>query len=615
LACVFGVDIESLQPVMTARGKVNAAGTKRRCPLGPLLLVLFALAFIASPANAAVAVDNVTTAQIPSTSPNPFTFSHSTSGSDRLLLVSVASQPNDDDGIIEVVTGITYGGQALTVVGTAAQGPDNSRIEIWRLVNPPTGSNTVSITFNDAFDDPVNEEGASAGAVSFTGVHQGTPLGTFASAISSGSSVPTVAVSSAVGELVFDTVARKGAAVTVDPSQTEQWNLCTDGGCSNVGGGASTEAGAASVTMSWTPANDRWSIGAVSIKPAAVTLPPNAGVCSTGEIFNDGFDSGDFSAWDGSTTGTGDSVGASTDHAVTGTYSLKADVDNVATARARVHKDFTGQTTISATAYIFLDPAFSTSNTVEVLYFTEPGQQILTAQIKDDMTLDLWNEIVGERYTSTATISVGEWHTLEMQAVINGTSSEARLWFDGNLEIEETGIDLGTNPASRFFAGYYWSSPQDEANILFIDDVTLCIPLAITKKAFDMDGVPIASASTIPSGVGFKFLLYINNHGNAVSDVSVRDVLDPAFQYQTTSIQVDNTVAECALTTCTPAEESAIFTAVNGAATLSDAVDGDVASYTGAASAVDAGNENVGNPQLNLNANAVWAMLFTVKML
>ncbi|MCH8336114.1 MAG: hypothetical protein IIC61_09525, partial [Proteobacteria bacterium] len=57
-----------------------------------------------------------------------------------------------------------------------------------------------------------------------------------------------------------------------------------------------------------------------------------------------------------------------------------------------------------------------------------------------------------------------------------------------------------------------------------------------------------------------------------------------------------------------------IFTAVNGAAFLSDAVDGDAASYTGASLSVDAGNGNVGNLQLDINADAVWAILFSVKM-
>ena len=80
------------------------------------------------------------------------------------------------------------------------------------------------------------------------------------------------------------------------------------------------------------------------------------------------------------------------------------------------------------------------------------------------------------------------------------------------------------------------------------------------------------------------------------------------------TIQVDNTVAECALAVCTAAEELVIFTVVDGAAVLSDAVDGDVVSYTGAGLSVDAGNENVANLQLDINATAVWALLFSVKM-
>ena len=65
----------------------------------------------------AIAVDRSTWIRIPSTSPNPFTFSHETAGGGRLLLVSVASQPNQDDGIVETVTGITYGGQPLQKKG------------------------------------------------------------------------------------------------------------------------------------------------------------------------------------------------------------------------------------------------------------------------------------------------------------------------------------------------------------------------------------------------------------------------------------------------------------------------------------------------------------------
>ncbi len=136
----------------------------------------------------------------------------------------------------------------------------------------------------------------------------------------------------------------------------------------------------------------------------------------------------------------------------------------------------------------------------------------------------------------------------------------------------------------------------------------------LTKTAFWTDGTPIPTGAAIPSGIEFKFLLYINNPGLATGDVTVRDVLDPVFQYQAGTIQVDNSVAECAAASCTVAEELAIFNAVDGAAFLSDAADGDVASHTLASLSVDAGNGNVGNSQLNIDADKVWAILFSVKM-
>ena len=39
----------------------------------------------------------------------------------------------------------------------------------------------------------------------------------------------------------------------------------------------------------------------------------------------------------------------------------------------------------------------------------------------------------------------------------------------------------------------------------------------------------------------------VNNMRSAITDVTVQDVLDAAFQYQTATIQVDNSVVKCAL--------------------------------------------------------------------
>lgn len=139
-------------------------------------------------------------------------------------------------------------------------------------------------------------------------------------------------------------------------------------------------------------------------------------------------------------------------------------------------------------------------------------------------------------------------------------------------------------------------------------------PLNLIKSAFWTDGTSIPTGATIPSGVEFHFLLYINNPGVARSDVTVRDVLDPAFQYQAGTIRVDNSIVECAAATCTAAEEQAIFAAIDATPALTDAIDGDVASYTGAGTVIDVGDGTAANAQLNINGDAVWAVMFSVKM-
>lgn len=137
--------------------------------------------------------------------------------------------------------------------------------------------------------------------------------------------------------------------------------------------------------------------------------------------------------------------------------------------------------------------------------------------------------------------------------------------------------------------------------------------LTLVKRAFLADGTPITSGSTLPTGTLVKFMIYVNNTSSIqISDVSMRDVLDPLFLYEAGTIKVDNSVANCAAIACTPAEEAAVFAAADASAALSDAVDADVASFAGVT--VDAGNQNVANAQMNASANTVLALVFSVRM-
>ncbi len=190
------------------------------------------------------------------------TLSHTTgAGVDRLLLVGVSMRSGDQS-----VNSVTYNGLALTRVGEQSNGAA-TRMEMWQLINPPSGTYNVVATLSASGR-------AVVGATTFSGVDQTEPLGPFVSTTGT-SAAPSVTVSSAAGEIVFDTVANAAGQTAMAPGagQTERWDVDSGGfNAQDVRGGASTEAGAASVTMSWTAGNDDWAIGAVAVKPARVSL-------------------------------------------------------------------------------------------------------------------------------------------------------------------------------------------------------------------------------------------------------------------------------------------------------------------------------------------------------
>ncbi len=143
---------------------------------------------------------------------------------------------------------------------------------------------------------------------------------------------------------------------------------------------------------------------------------------------------------------------------------------------------------------------------------------------------------------------------------------------------------------------------------------TLVQGLEIVKRAYLADGTPIPSGATMPDGVAFFFVLYVNNRQGAVADVSLQDVLDPIFGYQPGTIRVDTSLAACAADACTPAEEAAIFASVSATSALTDAEDGDVARYEAGTTTIDVGDQNASNAQLDVPANRVVAVLFSVRL-
>ena len=137
--------------------------------------------------------------------------------------------------------------------------------------------------------------------------------------------------------------------------------------------------------------------------------------------------------------------------------------------------------------------------------------------------------------------------------------------------------------------------------------------LALVKTAFlTSTGAELTSGNSLPTGTQVDFMIYVNNASSIqITDVSIQDILDPLFLYSSPSIRLDNSVVDCGAT-CDTAEKAAIYAAASGSGVLTDAaVAGDAVSF--AALTVDAGDQNVaGNDQLDIAANTVLALVFTV---
>jgi MYXO-CTERM domain-containing protein len=233
-------------------------------------LLVVALAGMASAGRAQaqqrVAFEGASVASGGSTTMN---FDHAVgTGSDRYLVVAVAVSP---PGVS--VSAISYGGQALTAIGTRS-GP-GCRAELWGLTAPASGAHSVSIKLGGDPRDMV------AGATSYTGVDQAAPLGRFASHTGTDNAPVSLETSVAIeaGDYAVDVVCGTGGAppdTKAGSGQTERWGH----GQGTLGAAGSTQpnGSAGRANMAWTLGGSGaidWTIATAALKPAPV---PDAGV-------------------------------------------------------------------------------------------------------------------------------------------------------------------------------------------------------------------------------------------------------------------------------------------------------------------------------------------------
>jgi hypothetical protein len=190
------------------------------------------------------------------------------------------------DGTPATLSGVTYGGNAMTSLCTPGAGCTGNAMELdagpafnslWIYKNPSSGGATVQATFSEVVN------GVTIHTSTFCNVDQTTSTGTLAGA-EGGATTASVVVTSAIGDLVTDSLAGNAdgganASYTVGAGQTEQANFSVSGNHRHM---ASTEPGASTVTMSWTLSVAKtWGILGVALKPAADVGGPS---CTGGQL-------------------------------------------------------------------------------------------------------------------------------------------------------------------------------------------------------------------------------------------------------------------------------------------------------------------------------------------
>jgi hypothetical protein len=165
------------------------------------------------------------------------------------------------------------------------------------------------------------------------------------------------------------------------------------------------------------------------------------------EFFVDGFESGDFSEWDGTSAGSGDSVTVSSSDKHHGSYSLYAESNgNGGYEYARVSKTISPQPTLHVRAYVKPVAIGAADNQDRLYYLTLiadsavawAGIRNISNEIKWEVMARNGTGYVANNQEAPLT---NQWYCLELYWTKHATEGEAILYVDGVQVANVSNID------------------------------------------------------------------------------------------------------------------------------------------------------------------------------
>jgi hypothetical protein len=194
-------------------------------------------------------------------------------------------------------------------------------------------------------------------------------------------------------------------------------------------------------------------------------------------LFSDGFESGDFSAWNG-TAQTGTTVSVVNSRAHHGTYSMQVANADAAFDLGAAYVSATGSEYYSRCYVMFVDslPTASGSHvTIGPRFTSSGGLNYDVAQPCFRFSTNKWgihyygtggHAQLWEAGTSTVTTNV--WYCLELH-IVSADSGTLELWVDGTLKVSSSPIDTNTRAIAYAAVGVYLRVAESSAKTFAFD--------------------------------------------------------------------------------------------------------------------------------------------------
>jgi len=187
----------------------------------------------------------------------------------------------------------------------------------------------------------------------------------------------------------------------------------------------------------------------------------------TASLFQDGFESGDFSAWAGTSTTSGETATIATYDPYSGTYHARFYSNGGGgTERAYSYIETETRSEIYVRANVNVQTGLPLDNendrfNIVAVRGNARGWIIANVIVQHTGGVDRWGikSQSGTWFASTGP-SENRWYSVELSVRIHSTQGTYRLWIDGNKVIERTGLNTATEgyiDSIRFGLTYIYS--------------------------------------------------------------------------------------------------------------------------------------------------------------